>query len=308
MRIIRAYTFAVLLILVGSVLLTAQSASSESVKWRPIIGPQKELIAYMPDGYKLYADETPRNFGLKNGQPVTVKRAVKVARLVNRALLIWNFHEADGKRLFGILSEIKGLAQKESGVAGQFEVKGFAGKHNSHYARKQFFISKGRLYEMTAYSPTEDDPIVAAFFASVRIADGDSYLAPNAAQGETSTALPRIKEVVQEKASDDRQFNTSDLDRDAIVLFQPGFSVESVGPIGDGNVTVTARLDASGVVKDVKHNGTAPMDFRLAFSDSVRRIVFIPAEKDGKLVSVDRVFKLEMNSEIRGIPPGAVIR
>ncbi|MBL8180461.1 MAG: hypothetical protein JNL64_02490 [Blastocatellia bacterium] len=308
MRLISRQILHAIIVSVGAASIAAQANGDDSAKWQPVIGHQKEFVAFMPSGFKVHSDEKPRNFGTGRSDYVTAKKAIKVVRLINRRVLLWTFYEADGKGLFSILSKNLDLSPKEKGVAGAFEVRRFAGKIKTHYVQKHYFLGKDRLYELTAYSPYENDTLTSAFFASVRVLEGDSFLAPNAVAGDTSTGLPRIKEEAPEMEPNTVKIKDSDADRGAIIIFQPGFSVEGEREVGSGIATVTAVFDASGTVKDVKHSGTVSLEFRQAFAESVKGTVFIPAEKNGKLVSVERTFKNELNVEIRGAPPGAIIR
>lgn len=58
-------------------------------------------------------------------------------------------------------------------------------------------------------------------------------------------------------------------------------------------------LSADGTVKEVKTSGNAPFDLQKAFAETIERVVFVPAEKDGKLVSVAKKFSWEMTVDVR---------
>jgi hypothetical protein len=285
--------------------LAAQPKGAEPVKWHPVIGHQKEAIIFMPAGFKVLVDDNVKNFGSRGTKLVTVKKTVRVARLFNGTLLLMNYYEASGPAYYETLSGVNGLAAVGENTAGDFTVKRFAGKVKGEFKKTHYFVGKDGLYEATAFSRDENDPIVEAFFASVRIAHGDTYLAPNAKDGDTSTSLPRLIEKQPERSPDSVQIPESQADRYAIVLFQPSFrTMPDPGSLPQaGRVTATALLSASGIVEDVKVTGTASLDIQRAFADTVKKTVFIPAEKDGKLVSVFKTFTWEMTVEIRGGGP-----
>lgn len=286
----------------------AQPRETASVKWQPVIGHEKELVIFMPGGFRTVIDDSSKVFGRSRTKAVTVKKAVKIARLINGTLLLINYYEANGSALYEILSAFSGLSPVSQQSVGTFGIKRFAGKVRGQFVNTHYFIAKDRLYEATSYSSDENNPIAEAFLASTRLADGGTHIAPNATGNASSTPLPRIAEIEPERSPDTVRVDESKADRDAIILFQPALrssSDQGVMPQA-GKVTATAVLTAAGTVKEVKTGGNAPVELMQAFAKTIKNIVFIPAEKDGKLVSVVKKFSWEMTVEVRitgGGPP-----
>lgn len=282
-----------------------QTNQAKPVSWQPVIGHQKEFVVFMPGGFKSIVDDNYKYFGNRKTGIVGVKRAVKAARLINGTLLLMTYYEASGRGLAENLSANNGLTLVGEETSGNFTIKRFAGKERSQFLKVHYFIGRDRLYEVKSYSREDRDPIAEAFFASVRLAEGNSYTAPNGEKGDSSTALPRLQEIAPQLAPDTVPIDDKVLDRGAIVLFQPPLrSTSDQGTLPQaGKVTATALLSASGTVTDVKTSGSAPLDLKQAFATTVKNIVFIPAEKDGKLVPILRTFSWEMTVEVRVMGP-----
>ena len=281
-----------------AVLANAQS----EVKWHPLIGHDKEFVIFMPADYKTFVDEPSRIAGKNRSNAVDVNKTVKVSRLINGTVLSMYFYEANGEALYKQLSSSTDLALGSERTAGKLKIKRYAGPVRGRHAKTHYFIGKGTLYVATANSPSEKDPIAEAFLSSVRIVDENgTYIAPNAASDNESTGLPLIKERAAERSPDSVVFDESEVDREAILLYQPRFrSTADAGIIPQsGRVTATAVLSASGTVTNVKTGGNASFELQKAYAESIKGIVFIPAEKDGKLVSVTKKFSWEMTIEVR---------
>lgn len=293
------------LILVFSILVTATAATAvaqtDFVKWHPVIGHEKELVIFLPGGYRTLVDNDLRNYGKNRSNIVAVKKTVKMARLINGTLLLLNYYEANGKNLFVFLSDSNRLSSTSEKAVGGFTVKRYRGTIRGQSVQTHYFVGKDRLYEATAYSGDENDSLAAAFFASVRLASGGTYVSPNAANDDDSTPMPRIKEIEPERAPDTIPFEEMQVDRPAIILFQP-----SLRPVQDqgmmpqaGRITATALLSSSGTVSEVKTSGNASFELKNAFADTIKNLIFVPAQKDGKLVSVVKKFSWEMTVEAR---------
>ncbi|HEX2639399.1 MAG TPA: energy transducer TonB [Pyrinomonadaceae bacterium] len=279
--------------------INAQTASvaGKVAKWSPLAGKNNEFVVFMPEGYVSTGRADYYLGGRNNG--VHIDRQVVVAKLVNTAILITEFYEGNAKLASTQLQEREKLE-----LTGEESKEGFTARRfspltaNNRMAVVQHFIIGGNLYVLKAYSPSDSDPVARAFFESVRIATKAGKLAPNAQPGATSTSLPQVREKEIERSGDDAAIPEKEADRKLIILSArgPRFSFDERRGAGALKFKLRALFSSSGKVTQVEVLESSSKVLNQKAIDAVKDTVFIPAEKDGKLVSVYRV--LEYSFEV----------
>jgi TonB family protein len=279
--------------------INAQTASvaGKVATWSPLAGKNNEFVVFMPEGY-LSAGRVDYYLGRPNFG-AHIDKQVVVAKLVNTTILITEFYEGNAKLAATQLQEREKLAVVGEESRDGFTVRRFSPMNvNNRVVLVQHFIIGDSLYVLKAYSSSESDPIAKAFFESVRIATKTGKVAPNAPPGAKSTSLPRLPEKEIEKVGDDAAIPESEADRKPVILSTrgPRFTFDERRGAGALRFKLRALFSSSGKVTKVEVLESSSRILDQKAIDAVKDTVFIPAEKDGKLVSVYKV--LEYSFEV----------
>jgi TonB family protein len=286
----RAIKFS-LLVAIFACLFSAGSAQNPSkaknVQWTAINGKDNEFALYMPEGYVVGGDNN-YYLGSKIGGGAHVDKQLILARYVNGVVLIMEYYDGGGKPAQKILEDREKLTLDKEEQSNGFLVKSFSGKHENRVYKTQQFLIKNRLYVVKGIAAAENDPIVRGFFESVRLTNQNNTVAPNAPAGVATTSLPQIPERETERLDDSKTFTIAEVDRKPIVLKsrRPPYPAEARRNSGSGTVKLKVLFSSSGKVTNVEVVESPSKILADASIQTVRDTLFIPAEKDGKLVSV----------------------
>lgn len=285
-------------VLVCLVLPVFLSAQGTPLEWEGLSGKSSEFLVYMPKGYltnargEMYIGSPRGTFG-----GTRVKRQVTGYRLVNRVVLMFDYFEGNGPEIQQDLSKRKNLAEKRTSDYGTFQMKEFSGPHGKHFSKVQYFFNDDRLYVLTAIAPNLNHGIVKAFFESARLTTLSGPLAPNAIDGATTTSIPAFLEQVQERSSDESAMTIAETDRGPIIIYHPPprFGINERRGIGSGSLKLKVLLSSSGKVSSVEVVSTPSKLLENSAKAAAEKTVFIPAEKDGRLVSTYQTFESSFN-------------
>lgn len=281
------------LVLVALMLIAAANAKGQEVKWQLIAGENNEFAAYVPEGYLTGSERPYRLIGKDGSSFALISRRITVARFINGTLLTYDLCEGDTLNVENI--EIEGHSDLKpiggSRTVEQFAIKSFAGKRKNRFVRVQYFNSGRRLYTLTSITITESDLIANAFFENARIQSNKRWLAPNLPPGATSTRLPKLIEVEPERVSDEQPVDIKDVDRPPLFLFvdRNNFAYENRKEVTGGKIEIRVLLSSSGKVTKADVLKSSFLRMNKDAVDRAKSTIFIPAEKDGKLVSVYHV-------------------
>lgn len=257
--------------------LPAQALNGEPVEWEEFSGKDRELIVFLPKGSIATSDESYTMSG------ASVRKATRRARLINDCVLIFEHYEGSAKDIQKAISRREDLPSPSMTSENGFEVFSFSLQKKNYYYKAQHYVAKNRLYVVKAMSMNESDEIAITFLESVKT--GISDLSQTS---RSVDSLPKLQERKKTLLPDSLPVDESDVDRDLVVLksYRPRFPRPQLDMSGTAIVKVRVLYSSSGKVTTVQEIEAPSREFADAAIQAARRSVFIPAQKDGKLVSV----------------------
>lgn len=269
------------------------------VKWEGIGGGKNnEFLVFMPAGYVTTADG---EYYLGKSSAARVEKQIKVARQINGVVLLMEFYQGKGKEIYKTLKEReKSLLEKEEEING-FHVARFSDKSDKGYKKTHFYVNDKSVYLLKAFFKSEDDKIVKSFFDSVRLVSESKAVAPNVPPDAKSTSLINLVEQEISRLEDSAAIDSKAADRPIIILNspRPKFSFEARAGLSNIRVKLKVLYSSSGKVTDVEVLQITSKLLEKEAIETVKKTVFIPAEKDGKLVSAYQTVEFSFGVETR---------
>jgi TonB family protein len=270
----------------GCVLGTNVLAQGKPVKWELLKGNNNELSVFMPEGNITIVDKDLYLGG--SPKPAHIKTRLKIVRQLNGIVLLMTYYEGDARN-FGTWLEGSTKATLESTNAiNEFQVKRFVERRANAIHRFHHFLSKDRLYVLESYSTPDGERVVKGFFESVRLMNGSGIVAPNAPPGAAKTALPNLIEREMERLDDSQAITAEAVDQQAVILRMPRIAITPDMRLDQKEFQISAKilLSSSGKVTDVSivKSSAGPIINR-EIVESMKKLMFVPAVKDGRLVS-----------------------
>jgi TonB family protein len=296
----KKFLFLTLSLFLQCVVIYSQNASKDKfVKWEGLSGKNGEFMVFMPEGY-LAASSGEMYLGKPPGA-ARVEKQLKVARHLNGVVLVMEYYQGNGKDIYKTLKEREKTTFEKEGEINGFQFAHFSAKDEKSYQKTHFYYSKKGLYLLKAISRAENDKILKGFFESVRLINQNNPVAPNAPQDAKSTSLPNVIEKIAIRLDDSMAIESKEADRKMIVLSQdyPNFSFDMRRGMGNVRVKLRVLYSSSGKVSDVKVLEISSKLLEREAVEAAKRAVFIPAEKDGKLVSVYQTIEYGFGIETR---------
>lgn len=237
----------------------------------------------------------------KKADVAHAKMRLIVWRQVGGAVLLMTFYEGDVTRIQKDLLATQNLKLQQEETTLGFAIKDYTGQlGGSSSVRVQHFLKDDRLYVLEAVTSSEDSRVAKGFFESVRLTGPNGIVAPNAPPGASKTTLPGLKE--NEVLFEDAQaIMSTEADRGPIILREPGvhFTEEMREVLNSNSFRVTFKflMSASGKVTKVEIlKGGAPLANRYLI-ETLSKTQFVPAVKNGKLVSVYWIHEIRFNTK-----------
>lgn len=266
----------------------AQNISGKKeIKWSGLSGKNNEFIFFLPEGYQSVADPEYYAVGDDKEQTRIASRRT-VGHLVNGVVLLAEIYEGNGEKINKILLEKqKGELLRDEVING-YRVKSFVEKTPKVFRKTQYFQNKKWVYVLKTIANSENNQIAKAFLESVRLFYQEKAAAPNAPQDAKTTSLPKIVENKMELIDDSQIFESKEVDREAIILYSPRPNLFGMSQYFGGQINLKYKLllSSSGKVSKVEFLSKVAKPVETAVKELLKETKFIPAEKDGKLVSV----------------------
>lgn len=281
---------------------SSSNLKGKAVKWAAVSGKNNEFIFYIPEGYETTSDGNYYKGG-KIGEGAHVDRELKVARYINGVVLILEYYEGEAKQIQKTLEEHERLVPIKTEEINGFQVKRFSENKDKQYFKTQHFQIKNRLYVAKTVSFLENNEITRSFFESIRLVNKNNSVAPNAPEDATSTTLPDLIEQEPQRLDDLNAVTEKDVDRKVIILkiLRPKFPMDTIRNLSSGRLKLKILYSSSGKITNVEVLESPSKQLEKAAIESARNTNFIPAEKDGKLVSVVKTqeYSFGTTTEIR---------
>ena len=273
-------------------------ANSKTVKWTSLSGKNNEFIFYIPENYLSVSKSDYYLGGSLNNLGAHVNTELKVARYVNGVVLMMNYYEGDAKEIQKSIIDSEKLSLTATQDVNGFQEKTFSEAKNKLYSKIQHFQIKNRLYIVKSISSSENNEIVQAFFESIRLVNNKITTTPNALKDVKSAALPVLTEPDLQMSEDAEPIAEKDADRKVIILNFSGlkFPLNSAGHLSSGKIKVKILYSSTGKVTNVEVIESSAKELEKIAIESMKNTVFIPAEKDGKLVSVYKIQEYQFGS------------
>ncbi len=260
------------------------------VEWQ-VFSNKNEFVIAMPEGVKGFTENNDFTLGRGPGNRVT--KRILTSFSANGAVLITEVFEGDVRDVRNeLIKRITGtqipyvLANQRD--YGDISLSTYNKNGERLFSIQQFVLFKKRLYVVQAHAESERNIVVDGFLRSLRITSGDKAVTPNLPPGGDPQIAFRPPALIIDVVSvDDTAVYEGKPDRDVIFLYKPRpqYTSEARRARASGEVKLKVLFSASGnIIKSEVETG------ELALTESAKaaaeQILFIPAEKDGKRVSV----------------------
>ena len=275
------FTSVLLMMLAGSSL--AQSTLHDS-DWTQILSNDKDFFVYLPDGYKMATEGTFYLPGT-GGSAARVDSVARLGRLVNGGAIIVEYYSGDAKGLQDIVEERSACLRVDTREVQGFALRFFQGESKGIKCRGVSARRKNSLYVVQSYS-SNAEALMKALFDSIRVIE-QGTTRNTFGVAATSVLLPRTLENLTPVLSDAGPIEESEADRKPILLATPRprnlMPSSRTGP--KVKVAVKVLLTASGDVTVISVEKGSKI-YHATAQEAAQKLVFIPAEKGGKVVSV----------------------
>ena len=160
-------------------------------------------------------------------------------------------------------------------------VNGFKGKQyivpNKIPGTMQIFATRNHICRFHAFGATMDDPRIKQFFSSLTLGPANQGI-------EVKDGNGAYKAVTQDNAN---AFTIKEVDRRPFIAFkpEPSYTDEARQHALTGSVLLKVIFTADGAVTSIKVASGMPYGLEENAIEAAKKIRFIPAMKDGKLVS-----------------------
>jgi len=164
----------------------------------------------------------------------------------------------------------------------ELTVNGFKGLQyitpNKIPGTMQIFATRNHICRFHAFGATMDDARIQQFFSSVTLGDKNAGIEVKAGSGSS------YKAKTQDNAN---AFTIKEVDRRPFIAFkpEPTYTEEARQNALTGSVILKAIFTADGAVTNIKVASGLPYGLEENAIEATKKIKFIPAMKDGKLVS-----------------------
>lgn len=164
----------------------------------------------------------------------------------------------------------------------ELTLSGFKGKQyttpNKIPGTMQIFETRNNICRFHAFGATADDARIQQFFSSVTLGDKNTGIEVKEGSGSS------YKATTQENAN---ALTMKEVDRRPFIAFkpEPGYTEAARQNALSGSVLLKAIFTADGSVTNIKVAAGLPYGLEENAIEAAKKIKFIPALKDGKLVS-----------------------
>jgi Tfp pilus assembly protein PilX len=263
------------------------SAATRSVEWQ-VINNNSEFSIAIPQGYESYSAN-----GYNIAKGVRIDKRIIVTRLINGVLLTLDFYEGNAKDIQKeLISRITSSDDPYQAVRsedfGGISLDYYRKTNDRHTWIEQLYTTKKTVYDVQSIASRENDPIVMTFLRSVQLENGGTVVLPNVPKADGKKVIGKPTEEIDEipLVRDETPFKGKP-DRGVIIVSKPrpSYSMEALGERASGEVILRILFSASGKIMQTEVVTGRPVFWKSSV-DAALRIRYIPAVKDGKLVSV----------------------
>lgn len=296
-----------LLVLTKGVGAQAAAVSNEPhiMKWTMLAGSDSEIFFAIPQDSVVYANQ---DFYMGSNR-VRVDSQKTIVSRVGDAVVQIDLFKGAAKEIQQQLIGTFRTEENRPAKAVEEEKNGFRAatietRSDGLYFRRDFFRRLDRLYVMTGASRNPNSIIVKQFFESVMLVKDGLVMSPNLSNkleeaSKVRMLLPQAFVDTGSRAADPLEiFDESSLERRAVIVFQPPIQFPPMDSRFDrtfNQLKVKVLLLANGTVGEVETITKTTRSIEQQAIEAAKGIKFLPAEKDGKPVSVYRTIQFSLN-------------
>lgn len=258
----------------------ANPATSHQLQWKTLTTKDQEFSILLP-GEPTGIIKGHYNLGI-DGVPIREERVVS-SLYARTAYLVKMYETGSAKELFRTYGDIFRLAKEnvsDVNVNG-LEGKQYREKTKAIFHRILWIATKSRVYVIEVASRDETDPNIERFFSSLTF----PKLGAGLNTGNTIANLDALNnpDVVAPEIDHGPPLSESEVTHPAVIIYNPPPSFGHQGK----NTTIKLQLlfSSSGKITDVKVVERTPGAANDQAVAAAKFIIFLPAEKDGRLVS-----------------------
>jgi TonB family protein len=265
--------------------------------WKRFTGKDEEFSVLMPGEPSLYINLITSNSGKRRLERIYSSYSKASVYLVVS-------YDKLGSTIKDTLENFKAhhLFRGEITFERDITLEGYKGKQyrltfNGATGIVQFYVTQKHAYGVAIVQAKDDPPLAQYFLGSLSLTRKDKD-APKALDNSQPPPPPKSASDLSQgdqSTKTDVIPGTKDVTRKAIILSkpEPWYTDEARQSGVTGTVILRAVLSSSGEVKNIKTVRGLPLGLTEQAIEAARNIKFIPAEKDGRLVSM--YFQLEYN-------------
>lgn len=279
-----------LILLFSAFPFSPSSAESQPslTNWLTLSPPGEEFsvqLPVLPDTQLRVSDKNPT---VKIGD-VRIKNERVYAAYAEGVVYLIESYESD--RPENVLQELmsrynrgfSGSAERELSGAG-FRGKQFISKSENFYQSAHFLATKSRTYVFTVAARSGSRTSIFIFISSIKI--NNTAITP--ALPGTNEAQEKAKAEIPAPPSGEEQIHASkDLSHKATIVYRPTpqYTEEARQQNVTGEVMLRAVLVSDGRVTNITPIKRLPDGLTESAVTAIKAIKFLPAEKDGRVVS-----------------------
>ena len=219
--------------------------------------------------------------------PIREERVV--SSLYGRTVyLVKMFETGSARELFRTYGDLFNLAKEN---VSDVKVYGLDGKlyrekkAEALFYRTLWIATKSRMYVIEVAGRDEDDPNIGRFFSSLNFPKFNTGI--NSGDTIANAGASNKPEVKAPEIDDGPPLSESEVTHPAVILYNPPPSFEHQGK--NTEIKLQVLMSYSGKITDVKVVARVPGAANEQAVAAAKFLIFLPAEKNGRLVSQYRV-------------------
>jgi len=279
------------LTLLGCTAIAAQTSTPTTERKWQTIDSKDEFFVAMPEGSKGYTENDEYLYGRKR---VRISKRVFVYEYIGGAALLVETIEGDCKgvrdeRVANLMSGTTPHQLVKEQKINDADMSVLLRREGNTTDIQQYILFKNTLYVVRAEAIDETNPVVGQFLRSVRVSSGGKTFMPNLFPGDDAAAAaspPPIQVPISSTPAEELSLQDKP-DIEALIVHRPMPPPNTLGG-HNGQVLLKVLFLASGTVGKIEVLSGPDIWLRQIAIKMAEKMLFIPAQKNGKAVSIWR--------------------
>jgi|GEM_PF-5451828 len=285
------FSILVFLTLLGCTAIAAQTSTPTTERKWQTIDSKDEFFVAMPEGSKGYTENDEYLYGRKR---VRISKRVFVYEYIGGAALLVETIEGDCKgvrdeRVANLMSGTTPHQLVKEQKINDADMSVLLRREGNTTDIQQYILFKNTLYVVRAEAIDETNPVVGQFLRSVRVSSGGKTFMPNLFPGDDAAAAaspPPIQVPISSTPAEELSLQDKP-DIEALIVHRPMPPPNTLGG-HNGQVLLKVLFLASGTVGKIEVLSGPDIWLRQIAIKMAEKMLFIPAQKNGKAVSIWR--------------------